>query len=575
MIKKLRIERFKQLLNFEADLSWLNIFLGANNSGKSSVLQAIHFFVSVAQSRRLLDGRDITSLVEGDKYSGTIAPQQIIYTPAQDMMWIAHGGNLTQNVSSSIIVSVTLSGPIEGELRVRRGRNRNIAIEMKGAEVIQRLENIEEPFSIFVPGLAGLAKTESYIARGSMLRSLARGDSNLILRNVLDSLHQNRTKWDSFINDLVEIFPNLTIKVTSHPDIDEHIEVSVASKHGDLPIDYAGTGVLQTIQILAYINLFKPTVTLLDEPDSHLHPNNQRALAKKLLEFTEKRKTQVILATHSRHILDAFGSKPKYIWVADGAAQSVSDHIEILKELGALDRAEGLLARGIKCVILSEDSDTRPVELIAQRYLPADSMLAITYKGCSNKIAVEAMCKFIREVSPTVRIIIHRDSDYMEDDFISYWREYYSSVGANGFFTKGVNIESYFARKRHLKKVNRGSASIINELYETAIDELEDDIRKKARNGREESRNQRVRAGLSTVALAEIFRWSKNFDIQEERWINGKLILPKLRKMFRGKTGHELTVFSSSEFLEDGTDKNVFNPPVVRRPQPVRRKVHR
>lgn len=51
-IAKMALKRFKQLKEFELDLSETTVLIGANNSGKSSALQALHFAVSVAQTAK-------------------------------------------------------------------------------------------------------------------------------------------------------------------------------------------------------------------------------------------------------------------------------------------------------------------------------------------------------------------------------------------------------------------------------------------------------------------------------------------------------------------------------------------
>ena len=58
-IKSVIIRRFKQLEKVELALGDATLLIGANNSGKSSILQAIHFAVSIAQSARLV-GEDLS-----------------------------------------------------------------------------------------------------------------------------------------------------------------------------------------------------------------------------------------------------------------------------------------------------------------------------------------------------------------------------------------------------------------------------------------------------------------------------------------------------------------------------------
>lgn len=47
MIKKVRIENYKSLQDVTLDLQDVNLLIGANNSGKSNVLQAFHFFYQI------------------------------------------------------------------------------------------------------------------------------------------------------------------------------------------------------------------------------------------------------------------------------------------------------------------------------------------------------------------------------------------------------------------------------------------------------------------------------------------------------------------------------------------------
>ena len=48
-LKTVTIRRFKRLEHLELDLGDVTLLIGANNAGKSSILQAIHFAVSIRQ----------------------------------------------------------------------------------------------------------------------------------------------------------------------------------------------------------------------------------------------------------------------------------------------------------------------------------------------------------------------------------------------------------------------------------------------------------------------------------------------------------------------------------------------
>jgi ABC-type uncharacterized transport system ATPase subunit len=117
------------------------------------------------------------------------------------------------------------------------------------------------------------------------------------------------------------------MKIDPRINNDGVIEVFVTSGGYEKPFDAMGTGVLQIIQICAYVNLFNPQLLLLDEPDSHLHPSNQKLLAQTITRVAEKG-CNIIIATHSRHLVGALRKNAKITLMKIGEVE-VSDYIRI------------------------------------------------------------------------------------------------------------------------------------------------------------------------------------------------------------------------------------------------------
>lgn len=59
MIEKITIERFKNIEKIEIPLDNITVLVGANNSGKSSILQSLQFAVSIAQTTSLEEFHNI------------------------------------------------------------------------------------------------------------------------------------------------------------------------------------------------------------------------------------------------------------------------------------------------------------------------------------------------------------------------------------------------------------------------------------------------------------------------------------------------------------------------------------
>jgi predicted ATPase len=327
-LRSVRVKRFKGIQDAPFDVSAMNVFIGANNSGKSTLAQVIHFTIGLLQSIELAG-----KWGKKDMKPISLSPTQLLYSPCADLYALGFGGQLFEKPESAIEVCFVLGDGGKIDLTIRRGRNGNIHVNVDNVPAARTLASLENPFTIYSPGLAGIAKSEEFISNGVLLRTIARGDANLVFRNILLRLSQtdHTTDWLAFLDDLRKLFIDIEVEVVYHIETDEHIMVFADTGSGRVPVELAGTGVLQAIQILAYVHYFHPSIFLLDEPDSHLHPNNQRLLCKLLQGVAEERDTQVFLTAHSRHVVDALsgqaGGQAAFLWVRNGTVERMQqDH---------------------------------------------------------------------------------------------------------------------------------------------------------------------------------------------------------------------------------------------------------
>ncbi len=148
-LNKVEIRRFKRLEHLIIDLDQTNVLIGANNAGKSSVLQAIHFAVSVAQTAKLLGG---VSWRRGS-YELSFNPSQLLYSPVADVMALASGGTLVEDTNKKVEIVFHSADGRTTTISVRRGRNRNIGVAIEGRSLGEELQNLTRPFSVYAPGL--------------------------------------------------------------------------------------------------------------------------------------------------------------------------------------------------------------------------------------------------------------------------------------------------------------------------------------------------------------------------------------------------------------------------------------
>lgn len=527
MLSKITLRRFKNLENVSIPLGRVNVLVGTNNSGKSSVLQGIAFAVSVAQTAKVLGG------------ASTLSPEQLIYAPLRDVSALALGGDLRQSRDKAIEVefareAVDEAGAPEEQttiVQVRRGKNKNLSVSVDGGAKAA-IESLDEPFAMYVPGLAGVPASEPYRTPAALRRAAARGDANAVLRNVLWSLRGDGDAWNGFTENLGRVFADHTVAVSFDPNLDEFVDARVEGPTGELPIDAAGTGFLQTVQILAYAAKYRPKLLLLDEPDSHIHPDRQRQLVRLLAELAEQQDFQVLIATHSRHLLDELTKGAKFHWMSDGTRvdEEYIDRVRVLTDLGALDSGDLLKAGAVDAVVLTEDADQDYLcVLLDSSGMDNNRTQVWSYSGCTKLDSAVVLAHFIQDHAPGTEIIVHRDRDYLSDEEVDELKESFGKKGLRLFVTEGTDVESHFlsvAHVRHLYPV-LGEAQVAGAIDAATAEAKEESVKTLARALLQAARDARRKEGKSgdpdIVAITDDAR--ARFDANPARWRQGKKAL--------------------------------------------------
>ena len=207
MIKHIKLENFKRVTSFETDLDGINVLVGANNSGKSSVLQGIQFTIMAEVVRRVM-GRE------------TVPQEKLLYLPSAVFSVLRHGSpytNYSGLTSSLILKSDTASdGKNEDEFSITlsKGRNYgNISVTTSGYNKFRTLVTAnKELYSAYTPGLSGIPYSEKQVSPAVLRNAAANGDANLYLRNIIFYIKEKNNLGE--LNQLVNsVFPSYKIAV--------------------------------------------------------------------------------------------------------------------------------------------------------------------------------------------------------------------------------------------------------------------------------------------------------------------------------------------------------------------------
>ena len=535
----------------------INVLVGANNSGKSSVLQALQFATSVAQTAKLYS--QTTKFDKNSVWATSVYPDQLIYSPVKDPYVLAKGGILKGDINLGISVAFVEDSNEKVTATFRKGKNKNIAARFEGETVGQHLASLENPFCMYVPGLAGIPFEEEIRTVGIVRRIAAKGDSNTVFRNVINLLSQDAEKWELFLSDLKVIFPAIDLTISANPNVDASIDVRFQLNPSDpmLPIDLAGTGVLQAIQIAAYVNYFKPALLLLDEPDSHLHPNNQRALATLLVSLSDRTETTILISTHSRHLMSALHEDARFFLVKNGAiSSSPYDHYIGLLELGALDEYDHIKNGDLKYVILTEDSSE-----MSRKYLRGilessgfgrNEFQVYSYNSVSKIESAKMFASFLLNINPNLTVIIYRDRDGLYDSEIQAIKgqiEFDSRVKC--VVAHFNDIEMYYCNACHIVKICNNEGLQLAErdaiaLISEAMAEAEDESKRKFYAHRVEMAKQGRKDPGDAMIVAEAA-----FSEDKTAYAYGKKVAGLLKAKLQQKFGRNIDIYQSTDQIMD------------------------
>ncbi|TGM99937.1 AAA family ATPase [Leptospira yasudae] len=550
MISEFRVERFKNIKDTQIALAPINIIVGGNNAGKTSLLQSIQFGVSVAQTTNTQN-----AYWSNDKLSTSVSPNQLIYSPINDIYALGYGGYLREGFDREIKLTYFDDSQISAIVSIKKGRNKNVLLDIQGETVGKQFQDLSSPYSVFAPGLAGIPLEERFANPAVVRKAIARGDANLYLRNIINQLSSNVDSWNAFLTDLRTIFPNFDVKISFNMETDEAINVQVVLPDETiLPIESSGTGMLQAIQIIAYINLFKPKLLILDEPDSHLHPNNQRLLCYLLENVTKREQVKIIISTHSRHIIDSLSNSSQIIWIQNGEKSKVaSGYIPILLDLGALDKSERFRTGQLSYVVLTEDAYTDPIStLIEAAGADKNNFEIWSYKGCTNIESAIVLLNFIKEHAANTKVIIHRDRDFMTDQEVAdYKNEFSNAANTLVFVTEKNDIESYYLNSNHILSLYPElPLDNITEYYNDSIIENRDKSLEKMINSRIQREQIRARKENRQVNSGEVARLcNEQYNNSPERASYGKGVLGSLTAKIQKKIRNNPKLFQVSEHI--------------------------
>ncbi len=319
MLTKLTIRNFKLFDDVEIELGDRVVFIGPNNAGKTSALQALALWnIGV---KRWIEKRGGGPVPE--KRPGvTINRRDLIAVPvpAANLLWRdlhvregtrKNGSKGTQN----ILIEIQVEGVDEGKCWTC-GLEFDYANEesfycrpLKSAEgnPLEVPAHLSDLRIAYLQPMSGLAANELRLDEGAINVRLGEGRTAETLRNLCWqalSAQNGDAKWKHIVEKMQALFG---IRLDEPKYIKERGEIVMSYRtpgNAQLDISSSGRGQQQTLLLLTHMTVNPGAVLLLDEPDAHLEILRQRQIYQLLTETAAGTGSQILAASHSEVILN-------------------------------------------------------------------------------------------------------------------------------------------------------------------------------------------------------------------------------------------------------------------------------
>lgn len=455
-IKEINIENFKCFqgnFNFKLNEN-LNIFVGDNEAGKSTILEAVHLaltgllngkYLKYELTQYLFNNKTVEDYIKSlDKTkNGIPTPPHIlveVFIGGEDVPILQGNHNSKKDDKAqgfSLRIAFDDKYQAEYESLVKSGGLETIPIEYYDISWKSFARAIVTPKSI--PLKSALIDSSSYRYRsGSDVYISQIIRDFLDIEDVVAISQAHRKMKDGFMHDpSIDIINAKIQKATNISNKEVKVSVDLSSKNAwenslmtyldDVPFHYIGKGeqtIVKTKLSLSHKKAKEANILLLEEPENHLSHSKLNQLIHELKQKNQQK--QVIISTHSSFVANKLGLGSIILLHKQKTTQFDELSTEtkaFFEKLSGYDTLRLLLCK--KAILVEGDSD----ELIVQkaymnknnRKLPIEDGVDVISVGTSFLRFLEIAKKINK---PTV-VVTDNDGDVqaVEQKYSEYLAE--------------------------------------------------------------------------------------------------------------------------------------------------------
>lgn len=345
----MRVRNFKSLEVAEVALGNPVVFIGPNDSGKTTALQALALWD--LGWRRWVEKRGGSAPAERPGVAINRRDLTAVPTPSARELWRdlkvrrtsrdQSGNQRTDNILMDVVVE-GVTGTEEWacglEFDFANAESfhcRPLRLKSDGCERMPVPDAALLPSVVLLGPMSGLAAQETKLEPGAISVRLGEGRTAEVLRNLcfqMLEMPDGDARWED-LTDRMERFFGIRLDRPEMVVERGEIRLSYRTRTGSrLDLSASGRGMQQTLLLLSFIALNPGSVVMLDEPDAHLEILRQRQIFELLSSAAAGNETQVIVASHSEIVLNEAAERGTVVAFV-GRPHRLNSSREVLKSL--------------------------------------------------------------------------------------------------------------------------------------------------------------------------------------------------------------------------------------------------
>jgi hypothetical protein len=348
MIQKVRLRNFKRIEDETFYLTDFDLLVGANNSGKSTLLQALAIWqYCIEQFRRAKrSGSNGVQIVLPNFTALPLPEFLLLWKDKTERRYTKIEGTKKQK-PEYILVEIEIFWKTEENIekvlsvQLRYQSPQSVyAIPAAGWTNFRQLEqSLDFPRIVYVPPFSGLEPSEIWYDDANVRKNVGKAQPGSVLRNllfrVIDKVGipvKENSDWKEIVDKIEEWFGVKLNPPQYEKGESIDIELSYKSNGKDYDIISGGSGFHQILTLMAFLYGYPGITTILfDEPDAHLHVNLQRKI---LNYFKQQKKIQFLIATHAEEfikgtevnsIISMLSGQPKRVQSTENVVKAMSE----------------------------------------------------------------------------------------------------------------------------------------------------------------------------------------------------------------------------------------------------------